>query len=143
MYNRQYFMEELEISVTKAINSSETAVLLYLLIDEYKSIKDEVGLATADLVLSDIAKILQSKIREPNIAARFEGDVFTLLLPDKNNVDAEAVAKELCHIIDGHIVEIEDRSFATTCSIGISLVTETTPNAHEVLYVPIWPVQLL
>ena len=133
LYNRQYFMEELEISVSKGINSGETSALLYLLIDNYKSIKDEMGLATADLVLGDIAKILQEKIKEPNIAARFEGGVFTLLLQDKNSTDAEVIAKELCTIISTHIAEVEDKSVTTTCSIGISLITETTPNANEVL----------
>lgn len=133
LYNRQYFMEELEISVSRAINSEETAVLLYLTIDNYKSIKDEMGLATADIILGDIAKILQDNIKGVNIAARYEGGAFAILLHDKNSVDAETIAKELCNVISEHIAEVEDKSVTTTCSIGISLITDTTPDSNEVL----------
>ena len=133
LYNRQYFMEEMELSASRAINSGESSALLYMSIDNYKTIKDEMGLATADLMLGNIATILQDKIKKPNLAARFEGGVFTILLQDKNSVDAESVAKDLCDTIAAHIAEVEDKSVATSCSIGISLITETTPNANEVL----------
>lgn len=132
-YNRQYFMEELGMSVSKAIHKEENSALLYLLIDDYKSIKSEMGQATADFILGDIAKALHDKIKEPNILARFEDDIFTILLHDKNGADAESIAKELCEIIGSHVTEIENKLVGATCSIGISLVTETTHNVNDVL----------
>ena len=59
LFNRQYFIEELELAVTNAISGTEDAAVLYLLMDNFKDIKDNIGLGVADMVISDIADLLR------------------------------------------------------------------------------------
>lgn len=133
LYNRQYFMEELNISYSKAVSDSSTHGLLYIMLDNHKAIKDDVGVAAADIVLCDIAKLLQENMEADDILARFEGCIFTAILKNSSEEKAQQIAENLRNLIEHHISDVDDKSVTTTCSIGISLITETIPNAQEAL----------
>jgi len=57
LFNRQYFIEELELAVTNVVAGTESAAIVYLLVDNFKEIKDNVGIGIADMVISDIADL--------------------------------------------------------------------------------------
>jgi len=71
LFNRQYFMEDLELAVTNAVTGTESAALLYVLLDNFKNIKDNVGIAAADSVIGEIAALIREHTGETDIAARF------------------------------------------------------------------------
>jgi diguanylate cyclase (GGDEF)-like protein/PAS domain S-box-containing protein len=133
LYNRQYFIEELELAVTNAVSGTESAAVMYLLMDNFKDIKDNVGIGVADMVINDIAELLKKHTGEHDIVARFGDHSFTVL---RRNCDAEAIealGEQLRHAVEDHIATVEDQSVTTTCSIGMSIVAESTPSAQEVL----------
>jgi len=133
LFNRQYFMEELELAVTDAISGSSSAAVLYLLVDNFKDIKDKVGIGVADVVISDIAGLLREHTGENDIVARFGDHSFAML---RRNCDAEsiqALGDKLRQAVENHIADVEDQSITTTCSVGMSMVAESTPSAHEVI----------
>ncbi|HHJ17714.1 MAG TPA: EAL domain-containing protein [Gammaproteobacteria bacterium] len=133
LFNRQYFMEELELAVTDALSGSAPAAILYLLMDNFKDIKDNLGIGTADMVINDIAGLLRDHTAEDDIVARFGDHSFTVL---RRDCDPESILKfgeELRHIVEEHIADVEGQSITTTCSIGMSVVAESTPSAHEVI----------
>ncbi|MGI9321634.1 MAG: diguanylate cyclase domain-containing protein, partial [Thiogranum sp.] len=61
LFNRQYFMEELELAVTDALSGSSSAAVLYLVMDTFKQIKDNLGIGAADMVISDIGNLLHDQ----------------------------------------------------------------------------------
>ncbi|HED18576.1 MAG TPA: EAL domain-containing protein [Gammaproteobacteria bacterium] len=133
LFNRQYFMEELELAATDALSGSPPAAMLYLLIDNFKDIKDNLGIGIADMVINDIAGLLRDHTGEHDIAARFGDHSFTILRHDCDPESIQALGEELRQTIENHIADVEGQSITTTCSIGMSVVTESSPSAQEVI----------
>lgn len=133
IYNRQYFMERLEVSVSRANTESIRSAMMYISLDDFNSIKEAVGIASSDLVLSDIAKLLSNHVDEPDIIARFGDHTFTLLLNESTNEGAEAFAEKLRQIIEDHISDVSGQSVTLTASFGISPIGENSTNAQDIL----------
>jgi len=133
LFNRQYFMEELELAVTDALSGSSPAAIVYLLIDNFKDIKDNLGIGVADMVINDIAGLLRDHTGEEDIAARFGDHSFTILRRDCDPESIEVLGEKLRQVVEDHISDVEGQSVTTTCSVGMSMVAEATPSAHEVL----------
>jgi diguanylate cyclase (GGDEF)-like protein/PAS domain S-box-containing protein len=133
LFNRQYFMEELELAVTDALSGTESAAVIYLLLDNFKDIRDKVGIGAADVVTSDIAAVIRKHTSENDIVARFGDHSFTVLRRGCDAASIETSSEKLRQAIEDHIANVDDQSVTTTCSIGMSLVAESTPTAHEVI----------
>ncbi len=133
LFNRQYFMEELELAVTDAISGSSSAGILYLLVDNFKDVKDKVGIGIADVVIRDIAEVLREHTSDGDIVARFGDHSFTILHRDCDPDSIQALGETLRQAVENHIADVEEQSITTTCSIGMSIVAESTPSAHEVI----------
>ena len=133
LFNRQYFMEELELAVTDALSGSTGAGVIYLIMDTFKQIKDTLGIGGADIVISDIAALLRDQAEDNDIVARFGDHSFTLLRRDCDAEAFQALGEKLRQAVEEHIADVNDQSVTTTCSIGMSIVTESTPSAHEVI----------
>ncbi len=133
LFNRQYFLEELERAVTDAISGTESAAVIYLLLDNFKGIKDKVGIGVADMVTSDIAGLMRRHTGEKDIVARFGDHSFTVLRRGCDAESIETLGEKLRQAIEDHIANVDDQSVTTTCSIGMSIVAESTPTAHEVI----------
>jgi diguanylate cyclase (GGDEF)-like protein/PAS domain S-box-containing protein len=133
LFNRQYFIEELELSVTDAISGSEDAAVVYLLMDNFKDIKDNIGLGVADMVISDIADLLREHTEPDDVVARFGDHSFTILRKSCDADGIQVLGDKLRQAVEDHIADVDDQSVTTTCSIGMSIIAESTPTAHEVI----------
>jgi len=134
IYNRQHFMEVLETSISRATTESSNSALLYIDVDDFVTIKQDIGLASSDLVLSDIAKVISGTVESPDIVARFSDHSFTILVNDAVNMnDVEQYADTIRQTIENHISDVGGRSVTTTCSIGICPIGENTSNTQEII----------
>jgi diguanylate cyclase (GGDEF)-like protein/PAS domain S-box-containing protein len=123
--NRALFMDRLALSVTRARRrKSSMFSILFLDVDRFKDVNDSLGHLKGDLLLSSIARRLETCVRPGDTVARLGGDEFTILLDDmRDAADAVQVADRILEqmrmpfILEGHEV------FATV-SIGIA------PGAH-------------
>jgi diguanylate cyclase (GGDEF)-like protein len=126
LYNRQYFLEELE----QAVEEKTGAAVLYLLLDNFKTIKESVGIAGSDLVLGDIANLIRARIDAKDIAARFSDNAFTVLTHHAHPLDA---AELLRTAVEDHIADVNGQSVATTCSIGVARISDGPKSAQDLL----------
>jgi len=134
LYNNQYFMERVQAAVDLANKSEEKWTLLYIEPDNFKNIKETLGIAESDLVLSDIAKYIQEIIPgEEAQIARYAGTIFSVLLSGSLQKQAETLADTLRSGLVDKIFESEEKTVTTTCSIGLSTITETTPDAKKAI----------
>lgn len=133
LYNRKYFTEQLEALVSRAVQGTSRGALLYISLDGYEKVKDEHGISGSDLLLSDIAQLLKSKLDEMGLLARFEGPVFTLMLQNVDIKNVEKLAGGICRLVNDHISDVGNQSVTTTASIGISLVNETSKDAEDAI----------
>jgi len=133
LFNRQYFIEELEEAICNAKSGTLTSAVIYIEPDNIKEIKEKVGINGTDLILSDIAHIITEQTDETIISARFGDYSFTTLIPGNDVVAIEGIAENIRHTIEGHISEIEGQSITYTVSIGISVVSETAKDSHDIV----------
>ena len=77
------------------LGQGQSLVVMFADLDKFKAVNDTYGHATGDVVLQEFAALLQSNMRATDIAARFGGDEFVLLLPNTSLEHARAVAERL------------------------------------------------
>lgn len=133
LYNRQYFMEALDVSVYKAMTESVKSILLYIEIDDFTSIKENVGIAASDLVLTDIAELLKTTTEDNDTLSRFADHTFTLLLSGVSNEEALEYSEKIRKAVEDNISDVSSQTVTSTCSIGVSTIGENSGNAQEIL----------
>ncbi len=133
LFNRQYFLRRLSAEVKKAKQGHANGALLYIEIDNFKRIQEQLGVAASDHLLVDIARVLRQKGNLAQGLSRFYTNIFTAVVRNCNATTAGKIADLLRAMIERHVSEIKGRSLHTTCSIGVTLINETVPSAQEVL----------
>ncbi len=132
LFNRQHFLPLLEKALARAMAEHVRSVLLYIMIDDFASIRDRVGVGGADPLIQNIGKILK-KVSDGGSVARFTDSSFTILIPDKDVKYASALAQKICKSVEAQVTEIGDQSLVTTCSVGIALVLASSATPQGVL----------
>jgi diguanylate cyclase (GGDEF)-like protein len=126
-------MDYLENAVAEATAGGPQSALLNITLDDFESTKQNMGVAESDLILGDVAEILKQEVTEPDIASRFEGHVFTVILKDTSSVNAEDKADHIKQTIADHIFNIGNQTVTLTASIGVCPITEKSDSAEVVL----------
>jgi diguanylate cyclase (GGDEF)-like protein/PAS domain S-box-containing protein len=135
LHNRQFMMQALEDAIGKKVQGEGDYVLLYLDVDNFKETLDLVGLAGVDLVLRDLATVLNEALDEEATAARLGDQSFAILCPEMKLDAAQKLAEKLKKSIEDHISEVGSNSVTLTCSFGVAPVIESISNAQDLLSV--------
>ncbi|HEY5602522.1 MAG TPA: EAL domain-containing protein [Gammaproteobacteria bacterium] len=133
LYNGPFFMDELKDALTNASKGQGDSVLVSLEPDDFKKIKDALGIAGSDIVISDMANLLKENLGSYAIIARFADTVFTALFSQLPVEQIQKTMEKIRKIFEQHIFEVEGKTVTTTCSIGINPVTETSPDAKTLM----------
>ena len=133
LYNGPFFMEELNDALTNASKGQGDSVLVSLEPDDFKKIKDSLGIAGSDIVITDMANLLKENLGSYAIIARFADTVFTALFSQLPVEQIQKTMEKVRKIFEQHIFEVEGKTVTTTCSIGINPVTETSPDAKTLM----------
>lgn len=131
LYNRNFLTEQLDMLIARAIEGKTRGALLFIMLDKYDEIKESNGISTADMLLTEVAGMLKSRLHELGIIARYAGPVFILLVDNVDTRKASNIANSLCKLIHEHICDLGEQSITTTASIGISLINETSTLSDE------------
>lgn len=121
--NRALFDDRITQALAEVRRDKTGLALLFVDIDRFKLINDNLGHAIGDQLLKEVAHRIRHTIRDSDTAARIGGDEFVVLLRDIQNGDVLAVAEKLRHAI-GQPLEIEGRSLQVSASIGAALYPE-------------------
>jgi len=118
--NRRGFMETLEKAVSRHARGGPPLALLFLDLDGFKQINDDLGHHVGDLALQTFARRLESRVRKTDTVARLGGDEFTVLAEGITSLEqARAIADK---IIEAMKPPLEtNKAVRLRASIGISL----------------------
>jgi len=133
LHNRQYFIEHLDRAVDHALEGGQNCVVFYISLDDFDQIKTDAGIANADLVLGDIAAVIEDRVDDANLLARFGDDVFTLIYKQGDKEAAKELAEDIRKTVEEHLSEVSGKTYQLTVSIGLALITENSPNAAELI----------
>lgn len=99
LLNRRGFVRELEHQIAYARRYGSGGAVLFLDVDDFKSINDTLGHATGDEVISELARVVRTRLRETDVFARLGGDEFAVLLPEALVSEAETVSASLLEAV--------------------------------------------
>ena len=99
LYNHRYFQEELAHEVERAERYGQPLSVLMLDVDRFKEVNDTYGHQMGDTLLSYVAQAIAAKLRSSDVAARYGGDEFAVILPETDQTKALAVAEKLSEAI--------------------------------------------
>lgn len=131
--NRKLFYERLEQSLTWAEKYQKSVALLFLDLNEFKSVNDTMGHHIGDLLLRTVAQRLQKCLRSSDTVCRLGGDEFTVILPGvKNRGNATRVAQKILETV-AEEATLEEHTLVITTSIGISLYPSDTCDLETLI----------
>ena len=121
LYNRRYFYERFQGELARTRDSKRTLSLITLDIDGLKKINDEYGHAVGDVMIANLARVIDKHIRTSDIPARLGGDEFAILMPETDKRGAFSLAQRLwAELEEIPMYEHEGIRLLLNVSIGVS-----------------------
>ncbi len=117
LYNARFFNSHLEIEIEKAKRGKQKLSLMVVDIDHFKKINDEYGHVKADELLFVLAQVIKKQIRKSDIAARFGGEEFFVILPETTLNKARKLCIRLKNAIHSDSVL---KKYRVTASMGLT-----------------------
>lgn len=120
LFNRLYFNETYDQQISLAKRYNTDLSVLFLDIDNFKEINDNLGHIAGDFALRQIAAIIKEEKRDSDIAARYGGEEFVLLMPHTENVNAFVLAERIRKQIETTKFSHHGQSWQLTISGGLA-----------------------
>jgi diguanylate cyclase (GGDEF)-like protein len=120
IYNRRMLEELGARLVAETYRHDQPACALMIDIDHFKKINDDHGHAIGDIALKSIANVIATSVRSEDIAGRYGGEEFVVLMPQTTAIAADDVAQRICQLIRQLQITKHGNALKTTVSIGIA-----------------------
>ncbi len=131
--NRTLFSDRLGVAIARAHRNGEQLSVMFIDLDNFKTINDSLGHAMGDELLKAVAGRLKGLVREGDTVARLGGDEFTLLLPGViHPEDAVKVAEKILNGLEPPF-RVSGRELHITGSIGITVYPQDGETAEALL----------
>ncbi|ANF27097.1 MULTISPECIES: sensor domain-containing diguanylate cyclase [Stutzerimonas] len=133
LFNRGHWEEMLRQDYARHRRYERNAALVMFDIDHFKKINDSYGHQAGDAVIQQTAELVRQSTRDADIAGRYGGEEFVVLLPDTDSEGAVTFAERLRQSIEAHEVVHEGRSIRFTVSLGIADLSEPTNGYAQLI----------
>ncbi|PMR88315.1 diguanylate cyclase [Xanthomonas arboricola] len=121
LYNRRYLEESLSHELARCARRGLPLSVLMLDVDHFKQFNDSQGHAGGDLLLAALGELLLTRLRAEDVACRYGGEEFTVILPEADGSEALRVAEDIRGHIAALAVSDGPRSLPrVTASIGVA-----------------------
>ena len=134
LYNRRYMEETLEREVPRALRKAMPLTAVMLDIDHFKEFNDVFGHAAGDLLLHELGVFLQAHVRAEDVACRYGGEEFTLIVPELSAELAVSRLEELREGVKQIRVEYHGQPLGPVAvSLGVAFLPEHGRDAATLL----------
>lgn len=133
LYNRRFFDSRVGEELSRANRHSEPLSLLFADIDNFKMINDTHGHVYGDEVLRRIGDILKANLRKCDVAARYGGDEFAILLAGISSAEALVVAEKIRAMLDCEKFILRGKPVSVTMSFGVACSEEEGGSDESLL----------
>jgi diguanylate cyclase (GGDEF)-like protein/PAS domain S-box-containing protein len=136
--NRRLLLDRLKHAVASSARSGRHGALLFIDLDNFKTLNDTLGHDFGDLLLKEVARQLESHVREGDTVARFGGDEFVVILDDLGEsaqdaaTQAEVVGEKILGIAN-HAFQLGAHAHRCTLSAGVALFFDHQSTVDELL----------
>ena len=134
LYNRRYFDRHLSLMLEKAREQERDMAVMLIDMDFFKSVNDTHGHDVGDAVLREFAVRLRRNIRGVDLACRFGGEEFVVLMPDTEYRQAQNVAERVRTAVAERQFDMGiTQQLAVTVSVGVALNESETDTPEMIL----------
>ena len=123
---KYYFFNVLTEAIDTAFLKNKNIAVLMFDIDFFKKFNDTYGHECGDFVLINVADLIKKSLRETDVASRYGGEEFTVLLSDSGKDEAMLVAERIRSTIDEHDFVFNNQHLHVTISVGVSVFDTQT-----------------
>jgi diguanylate cyclase (GGDEF)-like protein len=135
LYNSRYLNQVLRQETKRASRSGRPLSLLFLDLDGFKAVNDTHGHLFGSRALVEAAAVIRASARETDVAARFGGDEFALVLPDTGTQGALAVGERVRERIAAHrFLTGDGLDLRLTVSVGVATLPDVATSPDELVH---------
>lgn len=134
IYNRRYMQEALDREIKRVGRTRQSLSLIMLDIDHFKTVNDTYGHPAGDTLLRKLAEVVQGQIRGEDVACRYGGEEFAIILPNSSLDSARRCAERIREELRGLTVEHRGQSLGRiTLSLGVAGFPDHGPTAEALV----------
>lgn len=134
LYNRHYLNSHLENMIKQSVEKQKPLALMIMDMDHFKSVNDTYGHDAGDAVLKQLSARIIAELRSTDLAARFGGEEFVVLMPETSRDAAIEAAERVRKIVEGKpFILPEGTELTKTVSIGVSTLKPVGDNGTDFL----------
>jgi diguanylate cyclase (GGDEF)-like protein len=121
LFNARYLLDFLDYELDRARRYGYPLSLVFFDLDFFKDVNDTYGHLAGSSVLTEMGNVIRSHIRKADMAARYGGDEFVIVLPNTNKAGAFTMASNLRRVVkDRHFLLDEGYRIRITASFGVA-----------------------
>lgn len=132
LLNKHNFNIQLKQEIQRTIDEDDSSALLFIDLDQFKHVNDNLGHAAGDRLLKQVADLLKNRIRTGDVLSRFGGDEFTIIAKSIKENDARAIAESILKSMQEFVFVEGGQAFNIYCSIGVVLIGGDDFTSEEV-----------
>jgi diguanylate cyclase (GGDEF)-like protein len=121
LYNKRFFNKQLKIEITRTKRTGQPFCLMFIDLDNFKSVNDNLGHAKGDEFLVKLCRQISQKIRPTDFACRYGGDEFNIIMPATHLVDGISIAQRWHGLIS-----------QVACQMGLSVSSSIGVDEFDV-----------
>jgi diguanylate cyclase (GGDEF)-like protein len=133
VYTRRYMLERFQEELRRCIAKGMKISFLMIDVDHFKSFNDHYGHLTGDHILREMSRMIKENIREIDIAGRYGGEEFCVVMPDTPKDGAHLAAERIRCAIEKNVIKAYDTSLNITVSVGAATFPDDGKTIEELI----------
>ncbi len=133
LYVRRYFLERMTEELQRSKRYKFKFAVLMIDVDNFKKCNDTYGHLVGDIILRDVARIIKQNTREIDLAAKYGGEEFCLVLTETAREEAKTIGERIRVKVEENVFKAYDETLKITVSIGISIYPGDSVDRDELI----------
>ncbi len=135
LFNSRYFHQALDRELKLVARHRSRLSLIFIDLDNFKQVNDTYGHLRGSRTLREVGFLIRAAIRETDIACRYGGDEFVVILPDTDTLAAKRLGERIRQIVLRHVFLKEEGINARLgASIGVATYPNEAPTKEELIH---------
>ncbi|MCK4224511.1 MAG: sensor domain-containing diguanylate cyclase [candidate division Zixibacteria bacterium] len=135
LYNFRYFSNKLRAEIRRAKRYHLPLSLIMVDIDWFKRCNDTYGHLFGNRVLQDLAQRVKESVRDVDVACRYGGEEFAVILPQTKKLDAQMIGERIRHRVEStdFVSDTKDSKVKITVSLGVASFPENGSTTKDLI----------